>query len=174
MISNQKIIDSRTFRDVMGRFTTGVTIVTVMENGVPHGMTVNSFTSVSLDPTLVLICLDKDSTTSNILNRSGRFTVNILTDKQENLARQFAESGNERDRFDGVEYTTSEEETPVLHNTLGNITCIVKNTVEGGDHLIFIGEVVDLEFTEEESKPLLYYRGKFKSLDVDGQIREKG
>lgn len=170
----EKLIDSRTFRDVMGKFATGVTIVTVQDENVPHGMTVNSFTSVSLDPILVLICLDKDSTTTEMLNRTGRFTVNILTAEQVELARRFAESGNERNRFDGVDYTLSDEGTPVLHGVSGSMTCKVKDTVEGGDHFIFIGEVVDLEHAFGDHRPLIYYRGNFKSLADEGLQDKKG
>ncbi len=170
----EKIIDSRLFRDVMGRFATGVTIVTVHETGTPHGMTVNSFTSVSLDPMLAMVCLDKGATTTEMLTRTGRFTVNMLSVDQEHLARRFAESGNERDRFNGVEYTVSEEGTPILDDVLGYVTCTVKDIVEGGDHWIFIGEVVDLGYAENDQRPLLYYRGNYNSLADEAQSRQKG
>ncbi len=156
------------FRDVMGKFTTGVTVVTVQEAGAPHGMTVNSFTSVSLDPLLVLICLDKESTTTDMLSRTGRFTVNILTAEQENIARRFAGSGNERDRFNNLEYTISDEGTPVLRDVLGYVTCTVKEVVDGGDHLIFLGEVVDLGDSDTDQQPLLYYGGNYKSFADEG------
>lgn len=170
----EKLIDSSLFRDVMGRFATGVTIVTVQEAGAPHGMTVNSFTSVSLDPTLVLICLDRGAATTEMLSRTGRFTVNILSVDQRHLAQRFAESENERDRFNGVEFTVSVEGTPILDDVLGYMTCTVKDIVDGGDHLIFIGEVVALGYTKRDQQPLLYYRGNYKSFADEGLSRQKG
>ncbi len=170
----EKIIDSSQFREVMGRFATGVTIVTVQESDVLHGMTVNSFTSVSLEPMLTLICLDKGATTTEILRRTVKFTVNILHTDQKHLARRFAESDNERDRFDGIGYTISEEGTPILDDVLGYLTCTVINIVEGGDHYIFIGEVVDLAYAENDRQPLLYYRGNYNSLADEAQSRGKG
>lgn len=170
----EKTIDSRKFRDVMGKFATGVTVVTVQEAGNPHGMTVNSFTSVSLDPLLVLISLDKESTTTGILRRTGRFTVNILAADQEHIARRFAESGNEGDRFRTIEYTISEDETPVLKEILGYITCTVKEIVDGGDHSVFIGEVIDIGDSGTSKGPLLFFGGNYKSLAGEGKNRQKG
>jgi len=160
-----KVIDSRLFRDVMGRFATGVTVVSVQENGKPHGMTVNAFCSVSLDPLLVLVSLDKSATTTDMLLRTDSFTVNILNEEQKNIAEQFAQSGNENDRFSGIEYSLSEAETPVIADTLGSVTCNVSNVVDGGDHYIFIGEVISLDFNNDKEKPLLYFQGEFKYLE---------
>ncbi len=159
-----KTIDAKAFRDVMGRFATGVTIVTVQDGDKPHGMTVNSFTSVSLDPLLILVCLDKDATTTGILQNTGRFSVNILASEQRHIAQKFADSGNEKDRFAGIDYKVSEEGTPILNNVLGYITCIVDNIVEGGDHYIFIGEVADIGVNDDDMRPLLYFRGNYNSL----------
>jgi len=160
----QKTIDSRTFREVMGRFSTGVTVVTVRDDEKPHGMTVNSFTSVSLDPLLILVCLDKDAETTDMLLRTRRFSVNILTAEQKRLAQRFAESGNEQDRFDGIDYSLSEEGTPILSDVLGHLTCTVDKVVESGDHYIFIGEVVDLGSGDDKMTPLLFYRGNYNVL----------
>jgi len=160
----EKIIDSRLFRDVMGRFATGITVVTVQESGIPHGMTVNSFTSVSLNPLLVLICLDKVAKTTEMLHRTGLFTVNILSAEQIDIARRFAESGNEIDRFTGIDYYRSDAGTPVLQNTLANLTCSVKDAIDGGDHTIYIGEVLDLEYNEDNKKPLVFYLGNYTSI----------
>ncbi len=160
----EKTIDSRTFREVMGRFTTGVTVVTVRDEEKPHGMTVNSFTSVSLDPLLILVCLDKGATTTDMLLRTRRFSVNILTAEQKRLAQRFAESGNEQDRFNGIDYSLSEEGTPILSGVLGHLTCTVDKVVESGDHYIFIGEVVDLGSGDDKMTPLLFYRGNYNVL----------
>jgi 3-hydroxy-9,10-secoandrosta-1,3,5(10)-triene-9,17-dione monooxygenase reductase component len=164
----EKIVDTRLFRDVMGRFVTGITLVTVYEDGYPHGMTVNSFTSVSLDPALILVCLDKNATTTDVVQRTGRFAVNILSADQEHLARQFADDENERDRFKGLTYTLSDEETPILNDVLGFLSCTVKDAVDGGDHVIFIAEVADLAHDDDDRKPLAYYRGNYKTLADEG------
>jgi 3-hydroxy-9,10-secoandrosta-1,3,5(10)-triene-9,17-dione monooxygenase reductase component len=164
----EKIVDTRLFRDVMGRFVTGITLVTVYEDGYPHGMTVNSFTSVSLDPALILVCLDKNATTTDIVQRTGRFAVNILGADQEYLARRFADIENERDRFKDIAYSLSGEETPILNDALGFLSCTVKDAVDGGDHVIFIAEVVDLAHDDDDRRPLVYYRGNYKSLADEG------
>lgn len=160
----EKIIDTRLFRDVMGRFATGITVVTVQESGIPHGMTVNSFTSVSLNPLLVLICLDKGAKTTEMLHRTGLFTANILSAEQLYIARRFSENGNENERFTGIDYHWSDAGTPVLQKTLANLTCSVKDAIDGGDHIIYIAEVLDLEYNEDNKKPLVYYRGNYTSI----------
>lgn len=170
----EKIFDSRLFRNVMGRYATGITVVTVRESGIPHGMTVNSFTSVSLNPLLVLICLDKGAKTTEMLHRTGLFTVNILSAEQINVARRFSESGNENDRFTGIDYYHSDSGTPILQNALANLTCSVKETIDGGDHTIYIGEVIDLDYSEVNKQPLVYYRGNYTSIQDQAASCRKG
>jgi flavin reductase (DIM6/NTAB) family NADH-FMN oxidoreductase RutF len=160
----EKILDAKTFKSVLGRFATGVTIVTVQENDTPHGMTVNAFSSVSLDPLLVLVCLEKDANTTSILQRTETFSVNILADHQEHLSKRFAMSENEMNRFDGISYTESAIGTPVLDNTLGYLSCTVRDTHDAGDHLIFIGEVVDMGHDDGSEHPLVYFKSRYRSL----------
>lgn len=164
MMYQEKVIDSLKFRNIMGMFTTGVTVVTVMDDEGPHGMTVNSFTSVSLDPLLTLVCLDKGATTTEILRRTGKFTVNILGEGHREISRRFASQESESRRFEGLRYSISDEGTPILNDVLGYMTCGVTEVVEGGDHLIFIGEVLDLDAVDERGKPLVFYRGNYNSL----------
>jgi 3-hydroxy-9,10-secoandrosta-1,3,5(10)-triene-9,17-dione monooxygenase reductase component len=170
----EKILDSRQFRDIMGRFTTGITVVTVQESGILHGMTVNSFTSVSLKPLLVLVSLDKGAKTTEMLHRTGWFTVNILTVEQLDIARRFSENGNEGHRFLGIDYYLSDVGTPILQNTLAYVTCSVRDVIDGGDHTVFIGEVTDIERDNDNKKPLLYYRGNYTSIEDQAVNGRKG
>jgi flavin reductase (DIM6/NTAB) family NADH-FMN oxidoreductase RutF len=161
----ENIIDIDLFRSVMGRFATGITVVTVSENGEPHGMTVNAFSSVSLNPVLLLICLDKQALTNSILKRTGKFTVNVLTSQQERLAEVFSEQNNEGTRFDDVPYHTSALDTPILEDTLGYLECTVRDEYDSGDHTIFIGEVVDLSLGNDSVGPLLFYNSNYTSFN---------
>jgi 3-hydroxy-9,10-secoandrosta-1,3,5(10)-triene-9,17-dione monooxygenase reductase component len=158
-------VDSSSFRSVMGRFATGVTIVTVSKNGEPHGMTVNSFTSVSLNPTLILICLDKQTLTASVIRQTGTFAINILTSRQKRLAEIFSEADNEGSRFDDVSYGLSAQGLPVIKDTLGYLECVLRDEYDGGDHYIFIGEVIDLSLERDSNAPLLYYKSDYTTLN---------
>jgi 3-hydroxy-9,10-secoandrosta-1,3,5(10)-triene-9,17-dione monooxygenase reductase component len=161
----QNPVDSSSFRTVMGRFATGVTIVTVSNNGKPHGMTVNAFSSVSLDPTLILICLERQTLTAAVIRQTGTFAINILTSRQKRLAEIFSEANNEASRFDNVSYGLSAQGLPVLKDTLGYLECVLRDEYDGGDHFIFIGEVVGLSLEKDSNAPLLYYKSDYTTLN---------
>jgi flavin reductase (DIM6/NTAB) family NADH-FMN oxidoreductase RutF len=153
-------IDDARFRQAMGHFASGVTVVTTAAGGELYGMTVSSFSSLSLNPPLILICIDKGVPSHDILKDAGRFVVNILEERQEHLSRRFATSAS--DKFKGVAWHTGKLGLPVLANTLAVIECSLRDILDGGDHSIFIGEVVDAEI--REGAPLLYYRRGYHEL----------
>jgi flavin reductase (DIM6/NTAB) family NADH-FMN oxidoreductase RutF len=154
-------VTSEEFRRACGRFATGVTIASVIDaNGAPHGLTVNSFTSVSLDPPLVLICLGHAVTTIDAFRSSGHFGINVLAEGQRALSDRFARKG--QDRFDGLEWYRGESGVPLLPGVLAAIECRVRERITCGDHDIFIGEMVRVEITD--GNPLLYYAGRYRHL----------
>ena len=178
------IIEKNFFRQVMGHFTTGVTIVTAKDATGPAGMTVNAFCSVSLEPPLVLICVDLKSTTLHTIRESGAFAVNILSDRQEGLSRCFASVSEERYKYlYHTCYRTAVTGSPVLNDTLGFVDVRVVTEYPGGDHTIFLGEVValgvkneeigplhpgldveNLQNPEQPGNPLVFYRGRYQYL----------
>ncbi|HJZ46808.1 MAG TPA: flavin reductase family protein [Roseiflexaceae bacterium] len=153
-------IDDARFRQAMGHFASGVTVVTTAVSGELYGMTVSSFASLSLKPPLVLICIDKTVPTHDMIKHAGCFVVNILEERQEHLSRRFATTTN--DKFKGVAWHNGQLELPVLDNTLAAIECRLRETLDGGDHTIFVGAVMDAEI--REGAPLLYYRGGYHEL----------
>jgi len=155
-----QMIDPSEFRRVMGHFPTGVTIVTSLhEDGTPCGLTVNAFSSLSLEPPLVLICVENEADSCACIERSGLFAVNILEEgRGEALSRRFSTWGMD-DKFRGVAYRTQTTGSPILEAALAWADCRVTERVAGGDHAIFIGEV--LEADAHEGSPLVYYRGGY-------------
>jgi flavin reductase (DIM6/NTAB) family NADH-FMN oxidoreductase RutF len=154
-------IERNELRRVMGHFATGVTIITtVSKDGVPFGLTANAFTSVSLDPPLLLISVDKKAESFPHFEESKVFTVNVLSEEQEGLSRKFAVSGG--DKFQGVAYHTGANGVPILDGMLAYLECKLYATYDGGDHTLFLGEIEQAE--THEVKPLLFYRGGYRSL----------
>jgi flavin reductase (DIM6/NTAB) family NADH-FMN oxidoreductase RutF len=156
------VIDQDEFRSVMGRFASGVTVVTsVNADGEDQGMTVSAFCSLSLDPPLVLFCVDRAASMYSSLAEAPGFIVNILSEKQEALARRF--SGLDPNRFDGIGYTRGVNGIVILDDVLGYVECKRVATHLGGDHCIYIGEVEVAIATD--AKPLLYYRGGYAQFE---------
>jgi flavin reductase (DIM6/NTAB) family NADH-FMN oxidoreductase RutF len=156
------VLDSEVFRKTCGRFATGIAIATVTgSDGTPYGLTVNSFTSVSAIPPLVLICIDYRSTILAHFRASPWYAVNVLADHQQDLSVRFAE--RIPDRFDGLIWSRSEFGTPLLGGCLASMECSVVQTVEAGDHAIFIAEVIRAQC--REGNPLLYFGSAYRHLD---------
>ena len=154
-------IEKNELRRVMGHFATGVTVITSFRSsGELHGLTANAFTSVSLIPPLLLICVDKKAESYPCFEESKVFTVNILAHDQEDLSRRFAVSGG--NKFEGVSYRTGANGAPILNGTIGFIECKVAGTFDGGDHTIYLGEIEQAE--TREAKPLLFFRGGYREL----------
>lgn len=152
---------SHTFRRSCAKFTTGVSIATVLgADGSPQGMTVNSFTSVSLDPPLVLICVDRAGNMVEHFDACTHFGVNVLRNAQLALSARFAQRGH--DRFEGVEWRPGAHGVPVLPGSLANFECAVRQRVIAGDHTILIGEVLRCDLADGE--PLVYFDSDYRRL----------
>lgn len=154
-------IDSRELRNVMGLFATGVTVITTKDaTGKPFGLTANAFSSLSLDPPLLLVCIDKKVDCYACFDESKVFVVNFLARNQEDLSTRFATKGIEK--FEGVSYTLGSLGVPLLDGALAHLECKVAACYEGGDHTIYTGEIQSMATSEAE--PLLFYQGKYRSL----------
>jgi 3-hydroxy-9,10-secoandrosta-1,3,5(10)-triene-9,17-dione monooxygenase reductase component len=150
-------------RRVLGHFATGVTVLTARVGGEPVGMVANSFTSVSLEPPLVLICAGADSDTWPRIREAERFCVNVLGHDQRELAISFARKGT--DRYAGVELAGDGEGPPRLAGVIAHVECRIWAEHPGGDHTIVVGEVLELAVSDEDAErleePLIFYRGGF-------------
>lgn len=156
--SGATAFDVAHFRQVMGRFCTGVTVITAVDSGEPVGFTAQSFTSVSLDPPLVSFCPGKTVHSWARIRHAEVFCVNILSDRQEALCRTFASKG--RDKFLGVGWRPGPATgSPVLEGVIGWVEARVVAEHDAGDHLIVVGQVLDLD--SDGGQPLLFYRGGF-------------
>lgn len=153
-------LDASAFRSLLGRFAAGVTVVTARDsNGAHEGMTVSAFCSVSLEPPLVLMCIDKTATMFESLTTGKHFTVNVLASHQEEIARRFATT--ECAKFDGIGYTVTGDDA-VLDDVLAHAHCTRISSVEAGDHTIVVAEVRSAAIHDGE--PLVYFRGGYASL----------
>ncbi|MQB00750.1 MAG: flavin reductase [Actinobacteria bacterium] len=148
------------FKDAARRFASGVTLVTVATGDIPHGMTASAFSSVSLEPPVVLVCLEKTSQTRAMVTEAGTFVVNVLAADQEHIAREFSLPGMKsftdhihREGIDGA---------PVIDGAIAWFECRVTDVVDGGDHDVFLGNVIDCG--AHPGEPLLYYDRKYRSL----------
>ena len=182
-------IEKDFFRQVAGQFATGVTVVTTQCEGKPAGITVNAFSSVSLEPPLVLVCIDLISNTLPFIRESGAFAINILTNEQEHLSRCFATASEERfENFCHASFHTAATGSPIIDDVLAFIDTRIVAEYPGGDHVIFLGEVMAMgteghvafareadaahatlsedrySGAEEDKAPLAYYRGKYRHL----------
>lgn len=158
-------IDPRDFRDTMGAFVTGVTVVTTAVGDEVYGMTVSAFSSLSLDPLLALVCLSNRSRGRHLIEQSSVFAVNVLAADQAHLSRFFAsrERPSGPDAFAGVPFTWGMTGCPVLRGGAAHIDCTVVEMTEAGDHSIVIGQVVGLG-SRPDAAPLLFHRGHYRLL----------
>jgi flavin reductase (DIM6/NTAB) family NADH-FMN oxidoreductase RutF len=157
-------IDPLEYRSIIGSFATGVTVITAAADGEMQGMTANAITSLSLDPVMLLICVDRSSHTHRILEAGGAFTVNILGEHQQDVSRLFARKAEpERGTLRGQPFRIGKTGAPVLEDCLAFIECRVAEVHSGGDHTIFLGEVIDLGVVKDVP-PLLFFRGGYRSL----------
>ena len=147
-------------RRIMGKFATGVTVVTTIENGEQHGMTANAVASLSLDPPLVLVAVDRENQTHASLGAGKCFAVSILRQDQEDLSRRFAAPGYKD--FDAVPHSTAVTGAPILDGAIGYVDCRLHEVLPGGDHDIFVGEIVAGGIGEGD--PLVFFSGKYGSL----------
>jgi flavin reductase (DIM6/NTAB) family NADH-FMN oxidoreductase RutF len=155
------------FRKTLGRFATGVTVITVaIDDGQVHGMTANAFTSVSLVPPLILVCIDHRARTLPLLHARERFGINVLRENQQALSQYYAQSEQDHESAYrlGVRYWHTDRGTPMLEECLAYLDCRVVSAYEAGDHTIFIGEVEQTE--RRQGRPLLFYAGKYQKLET--------
>ncbi len=155
-------VDEARFREVLGHFATGVTVVTAMEDGLPVGFTCQAFTSLSLDPPMVALAPAKSSTSWPRIAAAGAFCVNILADSQEALCRTFAVSGG--DKFVGVAWHVGPGGTPVLEGSLAWVECDLDAIHDAGDHELVVGRVRQLGVGQ--GSPLIFYRAGFGSFSA--------
>ena len=161
-------LNSLEFRKAMGCFATGVTIITVDLEGEVHGMTANAFASVSLDPMLVLVCVDHSTRTHAHLHAKKRFGINILCQDQRAISEYYARPERDHEHAEteaGARFDRTRHGTPVLHGALAYLECKLRSAEVAGDHSIFIAEVEDVVVREGE--PLLFFRGKYRKVGED-------
>jgi flavin reductase (DIM6/NTAB) family NADH-FMN oxidoreductase RutF len=153
-------IDNARFRLAMSHFASGVTVVTTEQEGQPFGMTVASFASLSLHPLLVLVCIETSAKTHDAIIAAGKFGVSILGAEQSEISSKFASRGD--DRFTGVDIVRGALDVPLIAGALTTIECRLHAQLPGGDHTIFVGEVVDVQ--THEGDPLLYFRSGYREM----------
>jgi flavin reductase ActVB len=150
------------FKAALGRFASGVTVVTTKDaKGELHGLTVSAFCSVSLEPPLVLICIEKKTGSYHAFVESEKFVVNILSESQEHISNQFA--FKHEDKFDGISFQDGIDDLPVLEGCLVNLECRQKYSYDGGDHTIFVGEIHQIHVSD--GQPLTYFHGNYHQLN---------
>lgn len=162
-------LDRLLYRRVVGRFATGVTVVTTTLDGEPHAMTCNSFTSVSLEPVLVLFCAEKVARFHDVVLASGEWAVSVLAQGQEHLSRHFALRGRPlADQFAGVAHRIGPlTGAAVLDGAVAALECRTVATVDAGDHTVVVGEVLGLDVPAPGGEPLLYYEGRYRTFGDD-------
>lgn len=156
-------MDSTLFRRTCAQFATGVAIAATADpaTGAPHGMTINSFTSVSMEPPMVLICVDRAAGLLGIFEAAGHYGLSFLTVDQKALSSRFARRGE--DRFSGIEFVTGSTGVPLIPGALAHLECRIRSVVPAGDHAVLIGEVVFADI--HSGSPLLYFGSGYRSLE---------
>ena len=150
------------FRHCMGRFATGVTVITTtIENNMPCGMTINSFTSLSLEPPLVLFNVDKNAYNHDNFANCTNFTVNILSEEQSDISQKFAQPSSLD--WNNISYMENSNATPKLDGCISYIACNKEKVYAGGDHSIIIGHVTEMDIASEKN-PLIYFKGKYRKI----------
>lgn len=160
------MLDVLDYRRVVGRFATGVTVITTVLDGEQHAMTCNSFTSVSLEPVLVLFCAEKIARFHDVVLSTGSFAVSVLAQGQEDVSRRFAVRGRPlEDQFRGLPYSTGTVTGAALvDGALAALECRTVSTTDAGDHTVVIGEVLGLGVPDPDGDPLLYYEGRYRAF----------
>ena len=161
-------LTSTDFRKAMGCFATGVTIITVDLEGTVHGMTANAFASVSLDPMLVLVCVDHSTRTHAHLHAKKRFGINVLAEHQRPISEYYARTERSHENAEaeaGARFDRTRHGTPMLHGSLVYLECRLHSSEVAGDHTIFIAEVEDV--ITREGNPLLFFGGKYRKVGDD-------
>jgi flavin reductase (DIM6/NTAB) family NADH-FMN oxidoreductase RutF len=157
--------NSEQLRNAMRFWATGITVVTAAYEGMRHGMTVSSFTSVSLEPAQVLVSLQQNTRTHDLIMRSRAFGINILNDNQKEISDKFAgRIADEENRLSQVETFKIRSNIPFIKGGMAHLECKVVTTIGSGTHTIFIGEVLEVVTSEQPAEPLIYYNRKYRTL----------
>lgn len=176
-MTNTEPVDPRVFRTVLGRFCTGITIITTVDEDEPIGFACQSFAALSLDPPMVLFCPTKQSRSWVAIESSGKFAVNILGEDQQATCARFG--SREPDKFGGIDWYLSDLGSPILDGSLAHIDCTVETVHDGGDHFVVFGRVQSMWEVpagrtntgawvgEEKQRPLLFYRGQYTAIEPD-------
>ncbi len=155
------VVEAQELRRVMGHFATGVTVITTRDKaGAPNGLTANAFMSLSLDPPLVIISVDKKATCYSCFEPNNGFTVNFLSEEQEEISRRFATKGV--DKFADLSWRAGSNGAALIDGALGSVECKITQCYEGGDHTIVVGEI--LKVAAHGDRPLLFFKGKYQRL----------
>ena len=164
------------FRQVMGHFVTGVSVVTALDGEQPQGITVNALSSVSLEPPLVLVALDRRRFITPTVRRAGRYAVNVLAESQQALSDCFAGAAVTpgRDQFCGAAWHAGTTGLPLLEGAIATLECTVVETFSAGDHDLFVGRVDALASDEQQPQPLLYYRRRYLRIERAQTARVEG
>jgi flavin reductase (DIM6/NTAB) family NADH-FMN oxidoreductase RutF len=157
-----KSVDASQMRNCMGRFLTGVGVLTTADGGELHGMTVNSIASVSLDPPLLLVCLMEDARTTQVVNATRRFNLSILGSENEAICRRFAERG--ADHYRDVQYELDPDGVPILAGAVVQLRCRLEGAHRHGDHLVLVGNVEFARLPKPDPRPLAYFCGRFYEI----------
>jgi len=165
-------IDSREFRRISGLFATGVTVVTTRVGENVHGMTANAFTSLSLDPLLIIVCVDRRARMHPLIHQAGHFAVNFLHEGQEAIARNFA--GQPQENIGEMLRFSTDDHAPVILGCLASMRCDVHEIVDGGDHAIVVGRVTELIRGDVGAHPLVYFGGQYRRLLVESDRGHAG
>lgn len=169
MSSSSTVIDSSRFREALGHYASGITVITSLIDGEPIGFTCQSFHSVSMSPPLVSFSVMSGSASYPLIRRAGRFAVNILSDEQVAISNQFAQRG--ADKWRGIERRESPLGNPLIAGSLHWLDCEIYAEHAAGDHLIVIGEVKALDLQEvAAAQPLLYFKGQYRNIASHGAL----
>jgi len=156
------MISQNEFRHALGRFASGVTVVTTRDaDGNLHGITVSAFCSVSLEPPLILVCIDKNTGSHHALTQTDSFVVNLLNEDQQHISNRFA--SYLPGKFETVKYRSGIDDLPILEDALANLECRLINSHPNGDHTIFVGQIE--RATVNDGKPLVYFHGNYRKLE---------
>lgn len=161
LTTDSPVVDPIVFRNVVGHFASGVTVITTVVDGQPYGTTASAVSSLSMEPPMMLACLNRASSTHDRVVEAGVFGINILAEHQAHLAMQFGRKGP--DKFAGVGYTISENGVPLLDGALATVECRIAETATGGTHTVFLGVVAEAHAADKQ--PLAYYRGTMGRLE---------
>lgn len=164
MTTSSSGVDTRLYRDVAGSFATGVTVVTTTDASGPRGLTANAVSSLSLDPTLFLVCVEMHGGSYPALRDAGHFAINILAADQEHVSVFFAGPTVPGAAMGEHGYRMSPQGSPLLDNALAWLDCRMHSILDGGDHQIFVGEVVSCEIARPQAEPLLFFRGQYRRI----------